>query len=199
MHGLSYAVSRLLKSASDRGPCALYGDFSAGNIRIKRQETYAFHESFDNRFHSLNIAPLAGFGKLWRGQEGPGTGHGAPPSVDSGLTFRGRPMRTSRSFSIVPTGYKAFLVMGFMFAVWSRFSTASSVMPKASAISVKVSPVINHHYRRKKRGSEKSFSVFGYFTTKIRSGFQKSDENFGNFGNFFIDQVSENSDTLIKG
>jgi hypothetical protein len=54
----------------------------------------------------------------------------------------GLPIFTSRKRSAVPTGYSAFLVIGFILAACKRFSTASVVMPKLLAISSKVSPVI---------------------------------------------------------
>jgi hypothetical protein len=60
----------------------------------------------------------------------------------SGFALGGRPIFTSRKRSVVPTGYNAFLVIGFILAACKRFSTASMVMPKLFAISSKVSPVI---------------------------------------------------------
>jgi hypothetical protein len=61
----------------------------------------------------------------------------------SGLAFGGRPLPgTLRTRSIVPIGYKASLVNGLIFCVWSLFSVAAIDIPKELAISVKVSPVI---------------------------------------------------------
>jgi hypothetical protein len=55
-----------------------------------------------------------------------------------GLPFPG----TLRIRSMVPTGYKASLVIGLIFCVWSLFSVAAMEIPNALDISVKVSPTM---------------------------------------------------------
>jgi hypothetical protein len=103
----------------------------------------------------------------------------------AGLALGGRPMRTLRSFSIVPEGYRASLVIGFIFAVCRRFSTASFVMHNALAISVNVSPVIDYIIGVKLT-NKKSFLNFGNFTKRMFSGFSRKIKNIRICGDFLL-------------
>jgi len=58
------------------------------------------------------------------------------------VTFFGLPILISFIFSYVPTGYNASLVRGFILARCTRFSIVRCGSLDHSAISVKVSPII---------------------------------------------------------
>jgi hypothetical protein len=111
----------------------------------------------------------------------------------SGFALGGLPLPgTLRMASIVPTGYKASLVIGLIFCVWSLFSVAAMDIPNALAISVKVSPVIG--FISAIIANLLNLRKCGYLLYKLIVVSRKKFIFSPNFRIFYIDIISEMAD-----